>query len=252
MNRSGQLKPYNGKWPMIFSAALIAILALVSLHYRDQLTVDFFVQTIEQHSSAAALALLILYLLKTFAFLVPIVLLYMAGGLMFSPVEALLLNSLGILMAAALPYFAGRYYGTAMVDRIYRHQPRLQSVVYLQHQDPTLFAFVLRITGVIPVELASMFMGALATPFRPYLRGSLLGLFPNMLLYTLLGHTITDPSSPVFMITLVFAVGSTVLTAILYPLYLQRQYKKQGGVVKMQKPTEDSQDSEMPDRSIDV
>ncbi|NLN86142.1 MAG: VTT domain-containing protein [Syntrophomonadaceae bacterium] len=251
MGPTGQLKIYSpGKWPVIFSTALIAILALVTLHYRDQLTLDFFVLAIERHHSIAALVLLALYLFKTFAFLVPIVLLYMAGGLIFNPIEALLLNSLGILMAATIPYYTGRFCGTAMVDRIYRNHPRLQSVIHLQNQDPTLFAFVLRITDVIPVELASILMGALATPFRPYLRGSLLGLAPNMELYTLLGHTVTDPDSPAFIITLVFAVGSTVATAVFYPIYLHRQYKSTAR--KIPKPPEDQPAGRVPDQPIDM
>ena len=155
---------------------------------------------------------------------------------MFNPLEALLLNSVGIILATSLPYFVGRYYGGNMVDRIYRNHPKLHSVIHLQKQGPTLFAFVLRITGIIPVELGSMLMGALTTPFRPYLRGSLLGLFPNMALYTLLGNTITDPTSMAFIITLVFAIVSTVATAILYPLYLKRQYDKHGGTISVPKP----------------
>lgn len=252
MKQTGQLKIYSpGKWSIIFSAAMLAALALVSLHYRDQLTLDFFVYTIEQHQSMAALTLLALYLLKTFAFLVPIVLLYMAGGLMFNPLEALLLNCLGVLAATALPYFVGRFYGTAMVDRIYRQHPKLQSVVHLQNQDPTLFAFVLRITGLIPVELGSMFMGALATPLRPYLRGSLLGLAPSMVLYTLLGYTITDPKSPAFIVTLLFTMGSTVVTAVFYPMYIKRQYDKQGGTLRIPKSDDHSAPSGAQERPID-
>ncbi len=221
----------HSKISLGFTAALIVILVILALYYRDQLTVDFIIHVVADHPSVAALIFLALYLLKTLALVVPIIVLYVAAGLLFRPAVAIGLNTIGIWIGATLPFIFGRFYGTSMVDKIYLRYPKLQQLVYLQNQNGSLFAFAIRIIGFIPVELASMFMGALGTPYRSYILGTMLGLFPSMVLYTFLGYTISDPTSLGFIIVLALTILSTVVTAVLYPMYLKKKYDSQNSSV---------------------
>lgn len=217
----------HSKISLAFTAVLVVTLVLLALYYRDQLTVDFIIHVVAEHPSIAALIFLALYLLKTLALVVPVIVLYVAAGLMFKPAVAIGLNTVGIWIGSTLPFLLGRYYGTSLVEKMYLRYPKLQQLVFLQNQNGSLFAFAVRIIGFIPVELASMFMGALGTPYRPYILGSMLGLFPTMVLYTFLGYTISDPTSPAFIIVLALTILSTVVTAVLYPIYLRKQYNSQ-------------------------
>lgn len=59
----------------------------------------------------------------------------------------------------------------------------------------------------LPGDVVSMFLGAKRVPFSNYFWGSFLGTLPGIITETLIGFSITDPSSPMFWIS----VGLTVL-----------------------------------------
>ena len=59
-------------------------------------------------------------------------------------------------------------------------------------------SFFLRVISCLPGDTISMYFGASKMPFWTCLLGSFLGTLPGMVASTLLGMSITDPSSPMF------------------------------------------------------
>lgn len=203
--------------------AIVLLLVSYCLYHRDQLTLSFVVEEVKSHPSISALIMVVMYLVKSLAFVVPVVLLYMGSGFIFAPAEAIIVNIIGIWIASTIPYYIGRFYGESLVDKIYLRYPKLKRLIYLQNQNEFLFAFVIRILGVVPMELGAMFLGAFGPAYKPYIGGSILGLLPKMLAFTFLGKMITDPASPGFIITFTASLLTTVGAAVFYHFYLRNQ-----------------------------
>ena len=68
-----------------------------------------------------------------------------------------------------------------------------------------------------------MYLGATHTPFFHNLLGGTLGILPGMILATIMGINIQDPTSPAFWISVALSVGLAVLSTLLYYIYLKLQ-----------------------------
>lgn len=178
---------------------------------------DISIQTIIDYTPdngiGTVLFLLLVYALKSMTVVFPIVIPMIAGGFLFSPGFAIFVNSLGIIIELIIPYWAGRISGGEIGDQLCEKYPKLDEFVMYQQGRSFFMAFFLRITGVLPVDAVSMYMGAIKLPFGIYMLGSFVGVFPGLISTTLIGTNITDPTSPMFwaavIITAGIALGST-------------------------------------------
>ena len=68
---------------------------------------------------------------------------------------------------------------------------------------------LLRLAGVLPVELVSLWLGAAGTPRRAYFAGGLLGSFPRVLSATVLGAALWDLGGARFWASCVFGWALT-------------------------------------------
>lgn len=208
-------------WMKWIPLVLMVILIGLGFHFRGQLNVDFFLEQMNSHPSYSALILLSLYLVKSISMGLPVVLLYISSGLLFSPAEAIGLNLLGLWIASSLPFYAGRFYGAGLAEKFYLRYPRSRSFLRVDAKKGPLLAFLLRICGVVPMELGSIILGACYPFYWPFILATILGLLPKMLAYTFLGSTIYTPTSPGFVISLIASVLITIGSALLYRLYIR-------------------------------
>ena len=215
------------KWMKWCTIAIIIVLIALFVYFRDQLTLRFIVNTISSHPSVSALVLLALYIVKSLSLFFPVVLLYMSSGLIFTPAEAIGLNILGIWLASTITYYIGRFFGASQVNKIYLRYPKVKRLINLQNKNEFFYTFVLRISGIVPMELGAIILGALGPAYRPYIFGSLLGLLPSMLAFTLLGYMISDPTSPGFAITLTASILTSFGAALFYHFRLKKQNEVQ-------------------------
>lgn len=91
-----------------------------------------------------------------------------------------------------------------------------------QQSNSLFLCFFLRVISCLPGDLVTMYFGATGTPFWQNLLGGVLGILPGMVLATLMGSSIQDPSSPIFWISALLAVTLSVLSAALYYVYQRR------------------------------
>jgi len=208
-------------WMKCIPLAVMVFLISLGFHFRDQLSVDYFIEQMNSHPSYSALILLSLYLVKSVSMGVPVVLLYISSGLFFSPAEAIGLNLLGLWIASSLPFYAGRCYGAGLAEKLSLRYPRRKSFLQLDAKKGPLFAFLLRICGVVPMEIGSIILGAFYPFYWPVILASVLGLLPKMLAYTFLGSTIYTPTSPGFAISLTASVLVTLGSALVYRFYFR-------------------------------
>ena len=206
---------------LLGAGQVLAILCIAWVSYanRDLLTAENLLRMAPQGTLKSFLFLLSLYCLKSVSIVFPSAVLYVLGSWLFPPKAALAVNYLGIVCGILLNYGLGRTAGAELVDTLCTRWPKLELLVERLKMGPFLFPFLLRLAGVIPYDVGSLYFGASRHPFCAYLAGSALGVIPDVVLMTLLGISLTDPGSPLFWAMLAIKLFSmAVATGVFFIL----------------------------------
>lgn len=157
-----------------------------------------------------------LYCLKSISFGLPFVLLYVTVGSIYPFGWAVLVNVCGLFINMQIPYLVGRYAGTAFVERLTNRFPGLVRLQQFSQRSGFLFTLMVKFISKIPSEITNMFLGSLHIPYLQYIAGGILGLVPSMITVTLMGNSVDDPGSPLFIVSALLFVGVTTVSLILY------------------------------------
>ena len=195
-------------WPPL---ALWAGLGLALWPCRRFLTAEAIAAWTPGQSWLAAAVLLALYVVKGLTAALPLTALEAAAGLLFPFPAALAANVCGVAAAQAAPYLLGRRQQGSLSSLAARY-PRLAALE--TGRTPGRRVFLLRLAGVLPGDLVSLWLGAAGTPWRSYFAGGLLGSFPRILAATVLGAALWDLGGRRFWLSCAFGwalTGAAVL-----------------------------------------
>ena len=167
----------------------------------------------------AALAMLGLYGVKSLSVFLPMLPLQLAVGFLFRQPIAVLINGLGYALGAAISFFRGRSAGTETIDQLLEKYPRLSGLVRGGKGSNVFLSFILRVIGMLPMDVTSMYLGSTGVPFLSYLLATMAGALPKVVAITLVGDSITEPGSPAFLLSAAFTAGLTVLSSLFYLWY---------------------------------
>ena len=210
-------KKYKLLWGLFLLVAWSTVIVLFARN-QDDLSAQALASYQPEQPFVSFLVMLGLYLLKSVDFLIHSGILYAAVGIMFPLPIALLLNLVGIVITVTPAYFLGRIWGPAVIDSLYEKYPRLRIITHGKEGGSFMVAFLLRTVG-LPIQIGSVYMGAANYSFGRFLSGSIYGLLPIMVPYTLMGESAGKPGSPVFIIALTIevltVVASLVVSAVL-------------------------------------
>ena len=176
----------------------------------------------------AALFLILLYAFKSLTIFFPIIILNVLGGFMFEPFHALIVNSVGLLVELTVPYLIAKYSGSNISERMINKHPKLAEIVDAQGENSFFMTFFLRVISCLPGDAVSMYLGTTGIPLEKYLLASYLGSLPGMVAATLLGMSITDPTSPMFWVSIGLTVGISIISFLVY--FIWRKIRKRTGV----------------------
>lgn len=173
----------------------------------------------------AAFFMVALYAFKSLTIFFPITLLNIAGGFLFTPFHAIIVNSVGVIAELTVPYWIGRVSGSNSAERFLAKHPKLSEMMEKNANNSFFKAFFLRVIAILPGDAISMYLGATKLPFGVYLLGSFLGTFPSMVAATLVGTSITDPTSPMFWISIISTVSISLISVLIY--WIWSKYRKE-------------------------
>ena len=187
-----------------------------------ELSVDTVLSYTPKMPLLAALFLLLLYGLKSLSLTLPILLLDTVCGVLFPLPVAILVATLGTAITLTIPYFIGRGAGPDMTEKLQQKHPRLRELREMRSRNELFLAFLIRIVGILPCDVVSLYLGNTRLPFPKYLLGGVLGFLPDIITATVVGMKADDRSSPWFWgaiaVNLLVAGGSTLF----YTLYRRR------------------------------
>ena len=151
----------------------------------------------------AALVILLLYVVKSFVFFIPLAALYIAAGLMFPPGWAILLNLAGLTLELGIGWFMGRWLGYDRVKARILKNAKAASLLHYIENNGHAVVFITRLLPLpFPLDLGSMLFGAMRIPFFKYLGFSLFGLSASLIPLTIAASMLDFPVSPTFFIPL--------------------------------------------------
>lgn len=192
----------------------------------EEITAESLLNFAPEEPLFAAIFLVLLYAFKSLTVFFPIIILNVLGGFLFEPAHALIINSIGVLVELAIPYWIGRVSGTNFANKLCEKHPKLGEIIGEGSGNNFFMAFFLRVISCLPGDAISMYFGASKMPFLTCLVGSFLGTLPGMIASTLLGMNITDPSSPMFWVSIGLTVGISVISFLIYFIWKRIKKKK--------------------------
>ncbi len=121
--------------------------------------------------------------------LVPTYAMALLGGWVFGPLAGAVGALLGCTAASALGYVISRGVSRASLVELVRRFPKVKALyddlVLTGTRRSVVLVAVLRLPPQCPFALANLVMGAAAVPFRAFLLGTLVGMFPRTLIAVL-------------------------------------------------------------------
>ena len=166
------------------------------------LSVNTILRYTPENAILAAGILLLLFALKSLTVVFPLSILYLASGILFQPIVAVLINMTGLAITITIPYWLGRYSGKETIQEIRRKYPKASMVAKYQETNTFFACFITRIVGFLPGDIVSIYFGACDTTYGSYLVAGIAGSMLSIITTTLLGEKINDPFSAEFMIVL--------------------------------------------------
>lgn len=216
----------------VFQIPAVALLSAMPLELGLNISTEQYIDYILSYKpdslALAALVMIGLYALKSAVVFFPIIVLYVASGLIFPPAVAVAVNLAGLFLGSSISFFMGRVGGKSFLDRLMARYKKAQFLKGIYSHNQFFSAYLLRVVRVFPMDVVGIFLGSLGVRYRPYILGTLLGLLPRMLAATIMGSSIEDPTSPRFMIS---AGASFTITATSLLLY-RRMIKKSRQISK--------------------
>lgn len=175
----------------------------------------------------AVFFLLLLYAFKSLSVFLPIMALYIAGGTLFPPFIAILVNLAGTMICTVIPYWLGYFSGADYAQHLLDKYPKIAAFMDAQKKNDIFLCYFLRIISILPGDIVSLYLGASKMNFFNYLIGSLLGVIPGTILCTLMGSSITNPLSPTFLVSTSFTVVLSVASFVGYRIWKKKKHEKQ-------------------------
>lgn len=169
----------------------------------------------------AALAMLLLFALKSMDAVIHCGVLFAAAGLMLPLPAAFTVNILGIVLMSVIPYAVGRQLGLEAADALRQKHPRLREAESFQSRHAVLVSALLRTIG-LPTNVTGIYLGAMQFEFLPYLEGSVLGMLPLLIFFTLIGTSADDVHSPLFIASVAGQIVLTIMSALVYAALRKR------------------------------
>ncbi len=201
-------------------------LILLCWIYRDRITVENIVNYVPENTAVAICIILILFALKGVTVIVYGGILYAASGILFSLPVAICVNLAGTVLMTSVPFFIGKRAGSNLLDQLVRKNKRLELLRDAPKQNEFFFSFAARMIGLLPGDLVGMYSGACGLTYSHYICGTVAGIFPSIITFSVMGTSAHDISSPAFLIS----AGSTVLLMLLslstFLLWRKKQRKE--------------------------
>ena len=185
--------------PAFAIGIIIVILIVVMRNTEGGISVKTVLKYTPENTCLAVAVLFLFFALKSLTVILPLSVLYLASGILFSPFRALFVSTGGLAITLTIPYLIGYFSGKKVVQSIQERYPKTQKIMEYQRENT-------RIVGVLPGDIVSLYFGACNTRYDIYLIAGIAGSLLSIITTTILGEKISHPFSIGFFVVLLCRV----------------------------------------------
>ncbi|MCR5760552.1 MAG: VTT domain-containing protein [Sphaerochaetaceae bacterium] len=210
----------------ILTVALWAAAAVFLFINRSNITPEKIASFLPGASFLSALAILVLFAIKSVTFVVYAGILYATTALIFPVGWALVINVLGTAVAVSLPYLIGRAKGHDTIVNIENKYPKLKNNPLLSGEHEFTLILILRLAKILPYDVVSLYLGAKRVKYYRFLPISVICMTDNIVLLTILGTSFMTSNLPLAVTAAVIEVTIIALSMLWVWYYTKKMNKK--------------------------
>lgn len=157
------------------------------------------------------IAIFLVFLLKNFI-PIPFPFIFIMSGVLFDSYKAVIINLAGFSIVLMTKYLWGRKFGGGAAIKRLQKYDNVREMMY-HHGNTKLGVLVaLRLVPAVPVNMVSNIYGGMKFPPVRFLIASLIGFFPKIWTYSVVGGNVSQPFTWRFMgpIVALFILSGTV------------------------------------------
>ena len=205
------------KIQIVALVSFLSIIVVLLLTRTGNVTLDSIIENASGNPKKSIISLLALFAVKSLTIIIPLPSLYIASGVLFKPIKALLISYIGLAITLTIPFILGRWSGAEEMAYIKNKYPKIEKLIEIQDRNEFLASFIIRLIGWFPCDILSFYFGACKTNYIKYITSSLLGASIGVITNTLLGDVILDPLSWQFLTMILIKIFISVsVVAITY------------------------------------
>ena len=206
----------------IILSLILLLVTVILIKYRTELKhINFkhLKKFIKSYGKFSSLCFIIIYSLKPILFIVPTSLLTVIAGNIFGPFVGLALSMFSSFIAASIAFYLARFFGKPFVDKLIGEKTlKLDDNI---EKNGFIIMLLMRLSIVFPFDPLCYASGLTKIKYRDFILGTMLGILPEMLVYSFMGKNISHPFSKVFILPILF-----VMLLALISYYVYKKYKK--------------------------
>ena len=210
----------------VIGIGLWVALIIVCVVNRDKITAEGIVGLVPKDSVLSIIVMLLLFAVKGVAVFIYGSILYAASGILFSLPVAIIVNTIGTVIMTTIPFYIGKKAGSRLLGELVKKNSKLELLRDTQNKNEFFVSFFLRMVGLLPADLVAMYLGASGMRYKPYFFGTLIGLLPAIICFSVMGMSIDDVGSPQFLISLIVEVGLMLLSLLIYFIWKLKSKRK--------------------------
>ncbi len=210
----------------VIGIGLWVALIIVCVVNRDKITAEGIVGLVPEDSILSVIVMLLLFVVKGVAVFIYGSILYAASGILFSLPVAIIVNTIGTVIMTTIPFYIGKKAGSRLLGELAKKNSKLELLRDTQNKNEFFVSFFLRMVGLLPADLVAMYLGASGMRYKPYFFGTVIGLLPAIICFSVMGMSIDDVGSPQFLISLIVEVGLMLLSLLIYFIWKLKSKRK--------------------------
>lgn len=215
------------KIQIVALVCFVSALVVILLTRSGNVSIESITENAQGDSRKSIVSLMFLFAIKSLTIVIPLPSLYVASGILFSPLKAVLVSYLGLAITLTIPFILGRWSSAEEMEYIKKKYPKIEKVIEMQERNEFLASFVIRLIGWFPCDVLSFYFGACKTNYLKYITSALLGCSIGVITNTLLGDVILNPFSWQFIVLLLIKIAiSASVIAITYRVNKGKNSKK--------------------------
>lgn len=212
-------------WKIAVSLVWAFIIVVLALN-REDISISEILSFTPSNMFLAAVVMLGLFALKSVSIVIFSGILYAVNGILFPLPLMVLMDLLGTAVMVTVPYIIGKKLGAQAVGRITEKYPKAEQIRRLREQNDFFFVFIMRIVGVLPADIVSLYSGAAGVDYAKYLAACILGMMPPAITMSVMGMSAADIGSPAFIISLCVQLALMAASFLCYRSYRKKHMPK--------------------------